>query len=288
MVCYFLAEVSNQMLELYEQNRVPPSSDLEGSAASGITHRAPPKATTSNEEHVTTNSHSGAGSTRPGTSKPSSSRPASEMSHADNHGGPPRATESRSSDHGNTEAKNGLDHKADGEFRDNHPEELPHHEKERVDDQGDEHQHNSIGKNEVKEHHVRNLEGKQGTLGRSPQEAIKKIDRDKVKAALEKRRKSIGDVARKTDVMDDDDLIERELEEGIELGSAGSEKSKRDRNHHQKKPDLNNVEEGELSMLDDVAYQSPKSNAGRKRKAAGTPPEAKQRHDYAPSHNHIV
>ncbi|KAE8696349.1 Cyclin-T1-4 [Hibiscus syriacus] len=38
-----LEEVSNQMLELYEQNRVPPSqgSEVEGSAGGGTSHRAP-------------------------------------------------------------------------------------------------------------------------------------------------------------------------------------------------------------------------------------------------------
>ncbi|XP_024023805.1 cyclin-T1-3 [Morus notabilis] len=331
-----LEEVSNQMLELYEQNRVPLSSDVEGSAASGVTHRAPAKSTTSNEEHVTTNSHSQAGSTKPGASKPASSRPASELTHADHHGGPPRTTECRSNDHGNTEMKN-SDHKVDVEFRDNHhtePEQLPHHEKagegqntlwHLSDLAGEEDQQNNVGRSETREagelkdkHHGRNLENRQSALGRSPQEAIKKIDRDKVKAALEKRRKSIGDVTRKTDLMDEDDLIERELEDGIEL-AAGNEKNKRDRRQswskpsrpenddlhqgkhqdtsgdepYQKKgqtsgPDLNNVEEGELSVLNDASYQSPKSSS-RKRKA-GSPPanpmEGKQRHDYAPGVNH--
>lgn len=321
-----LEEVSNQMLELYEQNRVPPSSDVEGSAASGVTHRAPAKATTSNEEHVTPNSHSQAGSTRPGASKPALSRPSSEMSYGDNHVGLPRTTESRSNEHGNAEMKIGLDHKVDGDFRDNHhaePEQLSHHDKAEGASEDD--QQNNAGRSETGEagelkdkHHGRNLDNRQSTLGRSPQEAIKKIDRDKVKAALEKRRKSIGDVTRKTDLMDEDDLIERELEDGIEL-AAGSEKNKRDRRqswskpprlenedlhqgkhqesgrdeYHQKKgqtsgPDLNNVEEGELSALDVVGYQSPKSSS-RKRKA-GSPlanlTEGKQRHDYAAGANH--
>ena len=322
------------MLELYEQNRVPPSSDVEGSAASSVTHRAPAKATTSNEEHVTINSHSQAGSTRPGASKPVMSRPASEMSHADNHGGPARPTESRSSDYGNTEMKNGVDHKMDGEFRENHysePEPLPHHEKAGegqnaswIGSEGasEDDQQNNLGRHEtweVDKHHGRNLDNRQSTFGRSPKEAIKKIDRDQVKAALEKRRKSIGDVTRKTDVMDDDDLIEWELEGGIEL-AVGNEKNKRDRRQswskpsnrpdnedlhqgkyheaardeqYQKKsqasgPDLNNVEEGEVSMLDDAGYQSPKSNS-RKRKAGSPPAKAtdgKQRHDYGPGANH--
>lgn len=311
------------MLELYEQNRVPPSSDVEGSAASGVTHRAPVKTTTSNEDHLTNNNHSQGGSTRPGTSKPTLSRPASEVSHADNRVGLPRTTETRSNDYGNAEMKSGLDHKVDGEFRDNHysePEHLAHHEKggegpniSRVGSEGAlEEQQNNVGRSETREagevkdkHHGRNLENRQGTHGRSPEV---KLDRDKLKAALEKRRKSGGDVTRKTDLMDDDDLIERELEDGIELGVVGNEKNKRDRrqnwskpsnrpeheeshqdDHYQKKgqtsgPDLNNVEEGEVSLLDDAGYQSPKSSS-RKRKA-GSPPanvtEGKQRHDYAP------
>ncbi|PON49613.1 Endo-beta-N-acetylglucosaminidase [Parasponia andersonii] len=303
------------MLELYEQNRVPPSSDVEGSAASGVTHRSPVvKATTSNEEHFTNNNHSQAGSTRPGASKPVLSKLASELSHADNHGGLPRMTLSRN----NTEMKSGSNYKVDNEFRDNHhseSEHLPHHEKMGEDQNisrlgsegaGEEEEHN-VGRSETREagelkdkHHGRNPESRQSTLGRSP-EVMKKLDRDKLKAALEKRRKSGGDETRRTDVMDDDDLIERELEDGIEL-AAGSEKNKRDwrqswskpsnrsehEDRHQGKhqeavrdehylkkgqtsgPDLNNVEEGELAVVDDGGYQSPKSSS-RKRKA-GSPP----------------
>ncbi|KAI7727048.1 hypothetical protein M8C21_007880, partial [Ambrosia artemisiifolia] len=69
----------------------------------------------------------------------------------------------------------------------------------------------------------RNLDYK----GQSPQDAIKRLDKDKVKAALEKRRKARGgDVTRKTDLMDEDDLIERALEDGIEL-AAEPEKNRK-------------------------------------------------------------
>ncbi|XP_062109098.1 cyclin-T1-3-like [Humulus lupulus] len=269
-----LEEVSNQMLELYEQNRAAPSSDVEGSSASGVTHGTPVKATTSNEEYLTNNDHSQAGSTRPGASKPVLSRPASELSHADNHGRHLRTAESRSNDYRNTEMNNGLDHKVDGEFRENHysePRHLPHRET------GEENQQNDVARSETGEarelkskHQGRNPENRHGR--RSPQEVIK-IDKDKVKAALEKRRNLGGDATRKTDVMDDDDLIERELEDGIEF-AAGNEKNKqdhsrrnwskpshrlehedshqgRDEQYHQKKgqtaaADLDNVEEGEL------------------------------------------
>lgn len=285
------------MLELYEQNRAPPSSDIEGSAASGATHRPPTKATTSSEEHVTTNNHSQAGGMRPGASKPATSRSASELSYADNHGGPTRTTESRSNEYGSTEMRS-FDHKLDNEFKYNHgpePQQLPN--QDRVEEtkslsrftpegpsEGDQ-ASNAAGKSEGRDGEFKdrnlgwNLEIRQGNIGRSPQEVIKKIDKDKVKAALEKRRKSIGDVTRKTDFMDEDDLIEKELEDGIEL-ATGSEKTKRDRKQnwsklssrlehddsrqgkHQEEPreqppgpDLNNVEEGEVSVFDNAGSE---------------------------------
>lgn len=126
-----------------------------------------------------------------------------------------------------------------------------------------------------------------------------------------------GDVARRTDFMDDDGLIERELEDGIEL-AVESEKTKYGRKHNWSRPsnqadheqedgqyqgnkgqsscsqDFDHVEEGEVGTLDtDVGYRSPKSSS-RKRKA-GSPPdkvlEGKQRHDHNASgsshhHNH--
>ncbi|KAL5127296.1 Cyclin-T1-4 [Glycine soja] len=65
----------------------------------------------------------------------------------------------------------------------------------------------------------RNLERQEVPLGHSPNEAIK-IDKDKLKALAamgEKRKEQRGEMALKKHVMDEDDLIERELENGIEL-----------------------------------------------------------------------
>ncbi|ONM54387.1 Cyclin-T1-5, partial [Zea mays] len=59
-------------------------------------------------------------------------------------------------------------------------------------------------------------------------DAMNKIDKGKVKAALEKRRKTKGDITTKVDVMDDDDLLERELEHGVEL-AIEDEKIKQDK-----------------------------------------------------------
>ncbi|XVF02237.1 hypothetical protein REPUB_Repub04eG0158700 [Reevesia pubescens] len=50
----------------------------------------------------------------------------------------------------------------------------------------------------------------------------------KLKVALQKMKKSKGETMKKKDVMDEDDLIERELEDGVELAME-DEKIKRER-----------------------------------------------------------
>ncbi|XP_020417560.1 cyclin-T1-3 isoform X2 [Prunus persica] len=320
-------EVSNQMLELYEQNRVPASNEVEGTAASGAAHRAPAKATTSNEEYATSNSNLQGGDTRPGTLKLASSRPESEQLDVGNDNGPPRNTQSLNNDNRSTDIRNAPDHNVNVAFKDNqYSAPLSSHQEQMGDAQNvsksgsegryEEGQEDN-GKFDTREagelkakQFGRSLENGQGALGQSPQDVIKKIDKNKVKAALEKRRKSQGDVTRKKDLMDEDDLIEMELEDGIEL-AAGSEKIKGDRSQswvkssnrsenedlHQGKQqedasngrtDLSNVEEGEVSALADggQGYHSLISS-DRKRKS---PPlngvEKKQRCDYSPGTAH--
>ncbi|PQP97465.1 cyclin-T1-3-like isoform X2 [Prunus yedoensis var. nudiflora] len=322
-----LEEVSNQMLELYEQNRVPASNEVEGTAASGAAHRAPAKATTSNEEYAKSNSNLQGGDTRPGTLKLASSRPEPEQLDVGNDNGPPRNTQSLNNDNRSTDIRNAPDHDVNVEFKDNqHSAPLSSHQEQMGDAQnvsksGSEGRHEEgqedngqfdtreAGELKAKQF-GRSLENGQGALGQSPQDVIKKIDKNKVKAALEKRRKSQGDVTRKKDLMDEDDLIEMELEDGIEL-AAGSEKIKGDGSQswvkssnrsenedlHQGKQeedarngrtDLSNVEEGEVSALADggQGYHSPISS-DRKRKS---PPlngvEKKQRCDYSPGTAH--
>ncbi|KAK1306823.1 Cyclin-T1-3 [Acorus calamus] len=63
--------------------------------------------------------------------------------------------------------------------------------------------------------------------GYSPIDAIKKINKDKVKAALEKHRKSRADVVRKVDAMDFDDIIEREIESGVEVALSARRSTRR-------------------------------------------------------------
>uniref|UniRef100_A0A3N7F4F2 B-like cyclin n=1 Tax=Populus trichocarpa TaxID=3694 RepID=A0A3N7F4F2_POPTR len=338
-----LEEVSNQMLELYEQNRVPPSanSEAEGSIVDGASHLASSKASSGNEEQLATNSpsHTGGISSRPRPSKPMS-KPVHKQPHADNHVGPPRTSQNHGNDHGSAEIRSASDHNMDGEPKDD-----LHHEREAFPSQdnmreghtfrrssdwlGNKDQERNVARSETKDlgeskdkHFGRFVEHREGMLGQSPQDAIKKIDKDKVKAALEKRRKSRGDITRKTDFLDEDDLIERELEDGIEL-AAESEKNKRDRrqswskpldreeyesSHHGKnmdardeqhhgmrgqlsqRPDRNNIEDGELSAPDDMyqGFPSPKSS-NRKRKASSPPDrksEGEHRTDNAPGSHH--
>ncbi|GMY23857.1 cyclin-t1-5 [Fagus crenata] len=255
-----LEEVSNQMLELYEQNRVPPSqgSEAEGSAGGGSSHRAPGKPQAVNEEQA---------------SKHISSRPAPDHSSADNHGMPPRSMQNQSNENGSAEMGSVItDYKVDVDVKDGqHPEHFPQKENMRevtnrsksgTERVGGEDQERNSGRNETAEPGEwrddcasrksssssmvgRNLELREGPLGQSPKEAIKMIDKDKVKAALEKRRKSRGEITRKKDVMDEDDLIERELEDGVEL-AAEDEKNKRDRRQSWSKSD--NLDHGKDHM----------------------------------------
>ncbi|KAG4957980.1 hypothetical protein JHK85_044360 [Glycine max] len=326
-----LEEVSNQMLELYEQNRMPPSNDVEGG---GTSNRTTAKALATNDENAAAKSNSQAGATRLETSKTASSMAIFDSS-VPNHVGRPISNHGRSGDYGSTEMK----HRVEGDAKGNqYPEResLPFKEnsheaqdvvKFRFDNGEKEHESNAGG-TETKEltelkdrHNSRNPDHREDAFSRPPQEAIKKIDTDKVKAALEKRRKAAGHITKKTDVMDDDDLIERELEDGIELAPQ-SEKNKdkrqswskpsdrsdydnmrgrhldhEDEQYHGVKglasyePDLSAVEEGEVSALDDigVGLPSPKSS-NRKRKAGSSPErgmEGKQRHNYGlgPNHN---
>ncbi|GMI86025.1 hypothetical protein like AT5G45190 [Hibiscus trionum] len=302
-----LEEVSNQMLELYEQNRVPPSqgSEVEVSAGGGTSHRGPAK--------------------HPSGSEEKQSRSTADYSSADNHGMPSRTAQNQSNDNGSGEMGSVItDHRMDMENKDGqHHEQLPLKDNTRevsnksrsgMERISGEDQERSGGRNEIAETGEwgddgtsrkassvvgRNLDIREGPIGQSPQETIK-IDKDKLKAALEKRRKSRGETAKKKDVMDEDDLIERELEDGVEL-AVEDEKIKREhrqswsRNENQDHWEMRKgshfvtkgqsskgietavAEEGE--MLDDA---SPMVN-GRKRKGgspSGRQAEGKKRHEY--------
>ncbi|KAJ6712756.1 hypothetical protein OIU79_008871 [Salix purpurea] len=309
-----LEEVSNQMLELYEQNRVPPSqgSEVDGSAGGGSGHQLPAKTPSVNEDHV--------------SKQTSSSQAASEPLCQDDNVALPRNAHNQNNDNGSGEADSVItDHKVEVETRDrehvSHKEitrEDPNKSRYGAEQLGEEDQERTAGRNDGADAgewrddavsrkstsiSARNLDLREGTADQSPKDAIKMIDKEKLKAALEKRKKSRGETMRKKDIVDEDDLIERELEDGVEL-AAEDEKIKQDSRQRWSKtenPDhINNraeigngnhvimkgqpsrgleaeyAEEGE--MLDDT---SPILN-DRKRK--GSPAErqsdGKRRHDY--------
>ncbi|XP_076945403.1 cyclin-T1-3-like [Bidens hawaiensis] len=206
-----LEEVSNQMLELYEQNRMPPSQTsevLDGSTGGMAAQKA--------QEHDTNDGDSHVGAA---TSRPVSDHVKTSQDH-------------QSNDDGSTDRN-----------------------KDVISD--------------VENNDDQNQEKGGGQRSQTPKDAMNKIDKDKVRAALEKRRKERGcDVARKTDFMNDDELIEHVLEDGIEL-AAESEKNKERKNNNN---EVKVVEEGEVAVLDDGDVRQ-----DGKRKGGGTPPPEKRR-----------
>jgi len=217
--CFSLAEVSNQMLELYEQNRIPQSqgSEAEGAAAGGA--RAAARAPATSEEQA---------------SKQISSHSPPQRSSVENNAVPLSRTENQSNDGSAEMGSDITDHKMDSETRDSQTsEKLPDKDK-LVGDQeklvatkeaAELGRSDDTSLNKSSFNVGQNLELREGPLGQSPIEAIK-IDKDKVKAILEKRRKERGEMTVKKDVMDEDDLIERELEDGVEMTNKTIDKDK--------------------------------------------------------------
>ncbi|KAG2409292.1 Cyclin-T1-5 protein [Vigna angularis] len=297
-------EVSNQMLELYEQNRIPPAqgSEVEGSAGGT---RSATKAPALNEDQA---------------SKQISSQ-APQHSSVERTVVPQRGTENQSNDGSAEMGSDITDHKMDLDNRESqNSEQLTQKENKREmsnrSKSGSERivagdQERMVGTKEGAEvgrrdesalyntgsNGGRNMERREGPISHSPKEAIKMIDKDKVKAAMEKRRKERGEMTVKKDVMDEDDLIERELEDGVEL-AVEDEKNKRERrqnwskhdgeDHHgknheenrdgrhtsmkgqfQKDMDEENAEEGE--MIDDAS-----SSLNNRKRKMGSPPPGKQ------------
>ncbi|KAK4799750.1 hypothetical protein SAY86_025115 [Trapa natans] len=232
-----LEEVSNQMLELYEQHKVPASqgSEVERSIVGG-------------GESVQSK-----GSFHEGqVLKQTSSRAPPEHSATESHG-VSRPTLKQSNEHGHIDMSSVItDHKADSKSKEDtqhhHLENAPVKENTRelinrsrehadVEDNHDKNEKRNKPGEAVewvedstfrKSDNVpsRHLEFRGASAGQSPKEPLK-IDKDKVKAALEKRRKARSEITKKKDVMDEDDLIERELEDGIELAAEDTKGQER-------------------------------------------------------------
>lgn len=271
---YSLAEVSNQMLELYEQNRVPPSqgNEVEGNASTGT--RATAKAPAANDEQASKQKMQ------------------------------PTGAENQSND-GSAEMESVItDHKCDIETgdaqKDKHGE-VTNRSNRETEPKGEGDQDRLCGTKEGAEVErrgdsasedscsivSRKFEPREGSLGQSAKEAIKMIDKDKVKAAIEKRKKARGEITMKKDVMDDDDLIERELEDGVELAAEDDKKKWERRQNwsehdnadcggdyeeiraekHMKSQKEMEADNAEGEMTDDASFLS----NNRKRKARSSP-----------------
>ncbi|CAN1809135.1 CYCT1-5 [Linum perenne] len=291
-----LEEVSNQMLELYEQNKVPQAQGNEVEAGGGQAHSGTSKTPPVNQEHPT---------------KKPSSRTGVEHAHTDNHKAAIKTTQIQSIDNDSAEGDSGIkDHNANIENKDvQHADETSPKESAReilnksrpVAERINGKEQERTGEGRSSSGLVgRNLDAKEAPVSQSPKDAMKMIDRDKVKAALEKRKKARGEMTRIKDVMDEDDLIERELEDGIEL-AAEDEKLKRERRQNWSKMENTSRAKSHDGEIDDVNHEVDNAEEGemledalivtnsRKRKA-GSPPErvsseGKKRHEHIPIRN---
>ncbi|XP_058108818.1 cyclin-T1-3-like isoform X2 [Magnolia sinica] len=252
-----LEEVSNQMLELYEQNRTaPPPSN--GSSGEGFNHhRGAMVKTPAGVDPVSINSYSpavGAATLKQGGPIVSSVRTGPDQSSTDNHQSvPQRSIQNQSNDYGSTETRSDykvLDGSGGSRDRRHHePDQFPcSSSQENIAEASNRSKNVTSSDSERNEATVETREWKdeglshkssgnmggqsssygEGLKGYCPPDAIRKIDKEKFKAALEKRRKFRADVTRKADFMDEYDIIERELESGVEL-AAEDEKVRQER-----------------------------------------------------------
>ncbi|KAK4440446.1 Cyclin-T1-5 [Sesamum alatum] len=300
-----LEEVSNQMLELYEQSRPSQASEAEGRA--GGSQRPPSKGPRGNAEYPANYSSSHGGSASKGASlKPTPTRLVPDQQHADNHRGSPKVTQTRSSDCGISETNSNVYHKGDDEIsgRQQHDRQaLPRQANSgeiqnkpvfRTEGHGEDEQEGNSREIQARDmveqkdkYHGRNL-----SVGQSLQDAETKLDKEKLKAAFE-RRKARGDITQKMDPVDE---LERELED-VQLPDENEQikherkqsESIYDNSHlikHENKAgdghyqemkrlshgnDFDAVEEGEVEPSDDTehGYQSVSPNIHQKE--AGSP-----------------
>ncbi|CAA0833796.1 Cyclin-T1-5 [Striga hermonthica] len=237
-----LEEVSNQMLELYEQNKVPQSQAGEAEGSAGASERPPSK----NDDHVPTHSSSHGGS----TSKQSSLKPGQPKA-VPGQNGPPKPAQARNESQINSTT-------------------TPPAGKEETTDVNEETTERRESSRISNNNPVERKDKFQGKTS-SPQDANKKLDREKLKAAYE-RRKASGDITRKADPVDE---LERELED-VEVPTDKQEKKS-----NWSKPagvDFDGVEEGEVEEVFDDGREH--QSSARKRKP-GSPLDKASAHKQA-------
>uniref|UniRef100_A0A0D9XZD3 Cyclin-like domain-containing protein n=1 Tax=Leersia perrieri TaxID=77586 RepID=A0A0D9XZD3_9ORYZ len=217
-----LEEVSNQMLELYEQNRAAQAQPSHGNEAEGSSASVP-------NQRVSLKSQGNSEETPPHQSKQSNSQHSTgapshhivEHSNLEkqigsqkilqNDSGNPGSNKTRSNHSGSRDdvgVKDSLHYDTPSSAENQKPLSLHDNSSETRD-----------GNRNVNDGpNITSL-------------MVNKIDKDKVKAQMEKQRKLKGDVARKVDVVDDDDDLEMQLEHGIEL-AVEDDKIKHERNQN--------------------------------------------------------
>ncbi|KAH6762975.1 Cyclin family protein [Perilla frutescens var. hirtella] len=278
-----LEEVSNQMLELYEQNRVPPSQASEAEGSAGDSKRPPSKAPV-NEEHATSyNSSHGGATSKMSSLKPAPSRPGSSGHHIDNNS---RITQAQNNEYGSSENNSLRDRRGEDEILGREVMPQPGNSgeiqnKAKLGHEDDDQERDGVEPKD--KYHGKNRSNKDVTVGQLPQDTTKQLDWEKIKAAREKR-KAQGDISRIIDPLDE---LERELED-VEV-PGDSDKTKRERKQSWPKPsrpeheasdahipvmigqslhedEFDTVEEGEVEASDEVdrGYRSPKSIRKRK------------------------
>ncbi|MQL98579.1 hypothetical protein Taro_031291 [Colocasia esculenta] len=283
-----LEDVSNQMLELYEQNRTvqaPTGSEVDGSS-SNVTAR-PPKTPTVNEEtlSVSGRSQTGVGAdVKHRASTLSPARSLAEQPCSDNQNIPQRCAPHQSNESGSAETVSGIwDTIVDADGKDAHS--FSHswgketeasikpdsHVEVCVEDVetdkgatgvvGEWRGEGSSYKSNVNT--LRNTKDKEASKGHClpVPDAIKRIDKDRLKAALEKRKKIRGNMPKNADLTDEDDLIERELENGVEL-AVEDEKIRQESRKSWPKTSSHRQES------DDWSCEKEKDGSGDKRKRA--------------------
>ncbi|CAH8345378.1 unnamed protein product [Eruca vesicaria subsp. sativa] len=233
-----LEEVSNQMLELYEQNSVPATqvSEVESSVGGGSAHQV--------------------------GSRPISARPAHEHSNSDNPGGSSKATQNKSNDNGSGEAGSVItEHTETHQADQSRTQVEAAHGKDKTERIGAHLPDETVPLDKSRSV----VNSGDAPVSQSPKDI--KLLRDKVRANLEAK-KSQGEKTKKKNVIDEDDLIERELED-VELAvDDARDNQKKIGTEHGEILDGNNLvgntEEGE--MVDDVSSTVP----SRKRKMEST------------------
>uniref|UniRef100_A0ACD5Y8W5 Uncharacterized protein n=1 Tax=Avena sativa TaxID=4498 RepID=A0ACD5Y8W5_AVESA len=274
-----LEEVSNQMLELYEQNRVVQSQPTHGNEAEGSSASVPNqgisvKSQAKSEEPPVLGHHQ---ASKQSDSNHSASTGVPVQNGADDSNPNKQISSQRSlqnvnGDHGidktSCQSGGGVDTGTNDGMPDD-TKSLPG--SSRSGDKSD------IPMEEQKSlpSHASSCETRDGNLNNSDlsvsssmMDAMNKIDKDKVKAALEKRRRLKGDVARKVDVMDDDDLLESELEYGVEL--AVEDEKIKERDH-------GSTYQEDHQSADDVA-ENGEQNVPETAKQAEVPVDVKEEH----------